>query len=287
MGGTTFREGDVELKPYLKWVAGAAVVGILLGGFAGMFAAIGLLLIGNGSLLLPEWYRARTKETKSPGEVRIGDGAVEVSGTARAAEDTCWAPFTGEECLAYAAAIEEYDSKTIRRGSDSRGWEVRWGEDECRPFLVENGTGSVWVDPTDADFHLEMEYEATLDPGENPPDEIRRLESDSPTNAGDGSESISSAAEPETGVVSREDRRRYREYRLDVGDSVDLFGEATPAPDDAPTDVEVAIRNGPETDLFAIVSDPQIDIEGALRKRIAGGVGIGSVLVFIGVLGFL
>ena len=78
---------------------------------------------------------------------------VVVTGVAREADRTVRAPFTGRECLAYSWYV---DAVTTERGSDG----VRFRRNvvdrgrEVVPFLVDDGTGSVLVDPKGSELRL-------------------------------------------------------------------------------------------------------------------------------------
>ena len=76
-----------------------------------------------------------------------------MTGVARRADGAPTAPFTGRDCLAYgwhveAVAVERGpDGARFRRDVVDRGREVA-------PFLVDDGTGTVLVDPPGADLRL-------------------------------------------------------------------------------------------------------------------------------------
>lgn len=121
-----------------------------------IFAGIGLFLVGAG---LREAIRAvrlrRTAPTPisalSGGGGRVG--RVVVTGVARRTDRTVTAPFTGRDCFAYSWHV---DAVTTERGPDGirfRRNVVDRGR-EAVPFLVDDGTGTVLVDPNGADLRL-------------------------------------------------------------------------------------------------------------------------------------
>lgn len=101
-------------------------------------------------------------------------GVVDVSGTARPLSETVTAPFSGTESLSYAAARQKLDVGT--GPEDPNTWDkVDLVEDQV-PFLVEDDTGTVAVDPTGATLSRDGEViesgnnrrkkEWRVDPGE-------------------------------------------------------------------------------------------------------------------------
>ena len=118
-----------------------------------VFAGIGLFLLGAG---LREAVRAlglrRTRPTPISA-LDAADGRVVVTGVARRADRSLTAPFTGRDCLAYGWHVE---AVAVERGPDG----ARFRRDvvdrgrEAAPFLVDDGTGTVLVDPAGADLRL-------------------------------------------------------------------------------------------------------------------------------------
>lgn len=139
-------------------------------------------------------------------------GRVTVSGVARPADDVLDAPLSGRECLAYAWRTAEFRTMRSLDGSiDNWGQRGRSGRDAV-PFVVEDGTGSVLVDPTDAELRLAEEW--VRDPV------------DVPTHRDDPS--YRDLVEDLLGI--RTHSVRYYESRLDEGETVTVRGRV--APDD-------------------------------------------------------
>lgn len=118
-----------------------------------IFAGIGLFLLGAG---VREAIRATRLRNTAPTPVSglsETSGRVVVTGVARAADRTVRAPFTGRDCLAYTWHV---DAVTTERGADGVHFrrEVVDRGREAVPFLVDDGTGSVLVDPAGADLRL-------------------------------------------------------------------------------------------------------------------------------------
>jgi hypothetical protein len=128
-----------------------------------IFAGIGLFLLGAG---LREAIRAVRLRRMAPTPVSAlseASGRVVVTGIARRADRTVTAPFTGRDCLAHSWHV---DAVTVERGPDGarhRRNVVDRGR-EAVPFLVDDGTGTVLVDPQDTDLRLAESWVENYDP---------------------------------------------------------------------------------------------------------------------------
>lgn len=90
-------------------------------------------------------------------------------------------------------------------------WSTRYTDDGYRPFVVDDDTGTAFVDPDGADLLLTSGDEVVVDAGEEPPAHVREF----------------LARETDFDPVDSR-RRRYREVRIGVGDSVRVAGQADP-----------------------------------------------------------
>jgi hypothetical protein len=88
-------------------------------------------------------------------------------------------------------------------------------------FAVEDDTGRVVVDPTGAEFHFE-DHPETVSPGEEMPDHLAEFVAASPD------------VDPQTRTLDLRvteitfgNRHRFTERRLDVGEQVYVYGQAT------------------------------------------------------------
>lgn len=178
---------------------------------------IGLALLGLG---VREAWRALRYRTRRPVPIsELTDRAggrrrVTVTGVARRGEDTIEAPLTGRECLAYSWRVANL--RTMRRLD---GRIETWGERgpsgrEAVPFVVEDETGRVRVEPEGADLRLAEEW--VRDPVDVPDDRA------------DGS-SLRDVVEGALGVETHE--RRYYESRLDEGETVTVRGRVASGDD--------------------------------------------------------
>ncbi|MFB6171272.1 MAG: GIDE domain-containing protein [Haloarculaceae archaeon] len=172
----------------------------------GIVAVVALFALGTG---LREGLRARRLRVTRPTPVAGLAGAtgrVVVSGVVRRAEGAVRAQFTGRDCLACTWRVTGL--RTIR-GSDgsvrTEQREVDRGQ-QVVPFLVEDTTGRVLVDPAAADLRL---AEAWLDD----------------YAADDGPEPADGGL-PAPGGEAR--HRRYYEARLGEGETVVVHGTVSP-----------------------------------------------------------
>lgn len=107
-------------------------------------------------------YTVRQQRPDSIGDVADRTGSVDVAGTAVpvADSDTVTAPFTGIDCLGYTYRTEErIDSNTPADAprSEDGTYVVLDEGTQCVPFIVEDSTGSVRVEPDGATLEFETQ----------------------------------------------------------------------------------------------------------------------------------
>lgn len=147
-------------------------------------------------------------------------GPISISGTAQRYDDEIVSPFTGTVSLALAYEIQE-------RRSTNNGTE--WVETDSGraavPFLLEDETGSVLVDPSRARLGLDSSERIEVDGGERPPPRVYRfIDQRADVDAEDQTWDLK-IIELNVGAD-----RRYVERRLDPGEAVTVFGEAAYEP---------------------------------------------------------
>lgn len=84
-------------------------------------------------------------------------GLVELSGKAEKAP-CLKGPFTGSDCAYYEYAVEEHRSS----GKNSRWVTILSGSSKAVPFLLNDATGKVIVDPQEAEISLSVGYQQTF-----------------------------------------------------------------------------------------------------------------------------
>lgn len=147
------------------------------------------------------------------------DGPAEVEGTARGDEKGVEAPFTGTVCLAYEYEVQEY-----RSSGKSNYWKTLDEGMNSVPFLVEDDTGRVQIDGTEAELHLSSET-LELSPGEEPPERIARY-----IQQTDDIEQQDSTLDLGITELNFGNKQRFIERRLDIDESVHVYGTVGRAP---------------------------------------------------------
>lgn len=139
------------------------------------------------------------------------------------------APFSGRSAVALAYQVLEERSSGV-------GWLVGFpfvsvthfepidGGAVAEPFLLDDGTGKVRVDPGGATFRLDSDTTMRVDGGDSPPERIRRFIG---ANDDVDDEDVSVSLGPIDWGVGND--RRYVERRLEPGDEVLVCGAARDA----------------------------------------------------------
>lgn len=129
-----------------------------------LLVGFGLVGVALGAGNAARWLRVRRLGDTPTGEVT--DGPVALTGTV-AHDDPPQSPFFEREAVAWSWTVEAKN----RHGTNYEGrraWnQARTGQGGV-PFRVDDGTGTVTVDPTGARFDLDGETVEERDPG-NPP----------------------------------------------------------------------------------------------------------------------
>ncbi|PSP28767.1 hypothetical protein BRC65_01375 [Halobacteriales archaeon QH_2_65_14] len=166
----------------------AGVPGVLM-------AVLGLGHVGN-------YVRMKRLE---PVDIRTMDeqsGEVELTGTAGAHEGTSLSPFTSTETVVQEWTVKAYNPRGRRSN-----WTLLDSGEDSHPFVLEDSTGSVLVDPAGASRYLASTTTIEVEPDESPPSPIREYL--------DGTDDVDSNP-------SR--KRRYTESRLDPGGNAYVLG---------------------------------------------------------------
>ena len=145
-------------------------------------------------------------------------GPVSVTGRVTPLDDSLVGPFSGQECLAIEYEVEELRSQ----GKGSSWVDIDSGRGAV-PFLLEDDTGSVLVDPSRVRFALDDSELIRVDGGAEPPERVQRFIE---RNADVDSEERTLDLKVVELNVGND--RRYAERRLDPGDAITVFGDATP-----------------------------------------------------------
>jgi len=185
-------------------------------GFSMIFVLVGLFIANKGRKL-----RGRGKmieETETTKIRQLKPGKAEVKGTARATEgsSTLESPIHHKEALATRVMVEEYRSNSDGGGS----WESIYDETESVPFVVDDGTGEVRVEPplsSGTNLNPELERER-VGGGEEPSEKVKRFI--------EREEGVGSASKGSIGPLDFGERRRYSEGVIEPGENVYVLGRA-------------------------------------------------------------
>lgn len=146
---------------------------------------------------------------------------IELHGRARADGTVRSGPFTGMDCLLCETVVEEYESS-----QHGGSWTEVDSTTRSVPFVLEDESGSVLVDPRMADVRLDRDTESIrVDGGIAPPDRIQRYIEDNDDVSCENSRLDLRLFSVATGAD-----RRYTERRLRPGGDVYVLGESRPEP---------------------------------------------------------
>lgn len=227
----------------------------------GLAALGGVAVAAWGLSELRLAYRIYANEPVSVLETTRG-GPVEVGGTVEPDREVLESPFTGTACVAYEYAVEEKRRKTHSTGNGSSTrttWETIDSGRAAVPFRIDDGSGSALVDPDGADFRLSGEGAIRVRGGERPPEPIARFVRE---NEDVSDENRSIGIGPLEFATGRD--RRYRERRLDVGETVHVLGVAR-------FDTSAARESGQVNAVVGAADPPrEAGLLGRLRHRLFG-----------------
>ena len=210
-----------------------------------------------------DWYRAHSNTPRTDARL-VGSEPVVVSGTVVVPDnepdvEPIEAPISQEPCVAYLASIDERRWAYNTGRGTSRTTATLALDDDATPFYVEDETGRVLVDPTDADVLLSTPLEAglgadhatriTVDGGHDPPDHL-------------------SAYAESLGVSPRRRRKQtYHELRIEAGDEVYVIGEGNRVSGtDAPARATRVVSSGDGANVNVVVQEPYDVVDDAFDK---------------------
>jgi hypothetical protein len=156
-------------------------------------------------------------------ELMEGTGRqVSLVGTAEAAagHDPLVGPFSGRPSLVVGYEVEEertsHDANTNTTRRTWRTIDEGWAG---VPFVLDDGTASVRVDPTDASFSVHLDESTRVAGGRTPPERIRTfIETNERVDSEGGGFDVGPLR------LSSGRDRRYIEYRIETGDEVCVLG---------------------------------------------------------------
>lgn len=250
-----------------------------------MFGAMGVLVslfsLAGGLVVGYVGWRARgtgarIDETGTTRVSDIGRGRVAVTGRVRPVSNggTVRSPIGQTKVVAYRTLVQEYRSGNSETGGH---WEQLYNRSDAVPFLVDDGTGTVRVDPPpDATQRFEWQ-QMMVQPDEKPPPAIRSFVE----RAGE----VDKSSGHSLGPLSVGPRRRYSEGVLAPGENVYVLGTARET--DADWDGREYVTDGPAAGEFVISDKPPDELvtEQSARGRLY--LAVGGISAVAGLLGIL
>lgn len=248
-------------------------MGLVAVGFSLVFVLIGLVVTAFGGRRCYHAWRIWRNDPIPIGDAARESGPVEFEGTVRALDDknTFLAPFAGEEAVLLTYDVERKERKNR---SNSRGSRTTWktvdSGEVTRPFVVEDDSGRVRIDPEDATIAPKNEEQKTKT-GSSLGDRVR-LRMSVLTDEFD----LSSILPQATGKT-----RRFTEGHISPGDQIHVYGAAVEAPASPRAEIDGRARNSPDDAVYRLSAGDEAT---AVRQKMLSGVGlIGFGLVFGGI----
>lgn len=237
------------------------------------------LLFVRGVLRLPNVVHLRRHDARSISDLRSASGPIKIQGRAvEGTEGTVTPPLSRSPCLLYTYEVEERPGR-----GGGRYWktvdEGMGGVD----LIVDDGTGRVRVDPTDAVVSLDG-YAKTVKPEEELPERFAEHVARTP------------GLEPQDGSRLRYlwggfsgNIQRFSERRLEVGDDVSVYGQVTGGNETGwGTDqVDAVVGDGRETPMFVISDRGTVGTAWRLARSGLVNLLAGVLFLFFAFLGVL
>lgn len=201
------------------------------------FGGIGVLIGLVGLAHLKAYWTMASSDTMPISEVTGGMTEVALSGTARAIGEPIRSPFEDKDSVLCTWKIK-------RPGAGNNGgWATVASGQEYDPFVLDDGTGEIIVDPNGAEWTLEKESVQRTDTDTPPPQPVRKWLSENDM------EPLAEAESPQ------HKNRRFQERRLDDGEEVSVYGPVKQGP--------------PEVDVHGVVQ-PYVGTDSTDTQHIDG-----------------
>lgn len=219
-------------------VAAVPMQGVFDVGFVLLFFLLGLFMVYKG---FDEYRTSRLIRDTATETVRaVAAGRTELTGTALPIDTVFHRPFTDGEAVYAHYEIRERDDS----GSDGSDWRTVDMDTWVAPFVLEDDTGRIRVEPeVTAKFEISDEHSTTITVGEGqaPPPAIQQF------------------LEEVAGVGPGDDKRKYVEEVIPPETSVYVLGGAEQRDEEAGTNADrLVVRRDAGSDRF-IISDMSED----------------------------
>ncbi len=247
---------------------------IFIFGIMGFFAGLYLFFKGFS------WQKQKQLIENTPmSKVRsIAMGPVEVFGSVTPSHKSVLkSPLTGRDCVYYRYAVEEY-----RKTGKSSSWVTIKRGTDGKHFFLNDDTGSVLVDPKDADVSIPADFYYEDGFGRKIPDNVQRFFDNNNIRYG--------------GIFNA--RKRVTEYYIAPSDKVYVFGTAGDNPFVEPgaaknSSENVVIQKGTNEKFYYISDKPEKSVLADFTIKVLGGIlggailivaGLGVILIYLGIL---
>ena len=229
----------------------------------------GIILFSIGLLSLK---KKRLIENTPTSKVRsLAMGPVEVFGkVVPSNEHILTSPFSGKKCVYYKYFVQEYR----RSGKHSYWATIKKGADLV-PFFIDDGTGTVLIDPKGSDLDIPKSFTWQTGFGKNPPKIV--------------TEFLESQGMSMKSFFGFNKKMRFTEYIVLPETKVYVFGTAgdNPYVEDATakknTD-DIMITKGSKGSFFYISDKDEKSIVSKFKWKIFGGLLVGSALIVLGAI---
>lgn len=227
----------------------------------------GAVLIGLGILLLFKSsrgnYQARLAvrlPVSRCGEVQ--EGFIKTTGRAVGTANIT-SPLLGLPCLVSQVDVEAYEGS-----GDDAGWKPVHRGTESVPFHVEDETGRVWADPSNAEFFLQTDVEySTLKKWKPKPGHLVKFGERELTREM-LEERVRNFYERRTMTEARQKKLRFTEKNLMVGDTVTVVGPAYATLPGQTGAGEIKIHRVHPDDPFVIGDGATSELVARMRKQV-------------------
>lgn len=213
-------------------------------------------------------------------------GPVEIKGTAQKHEEILTSPFSDEECVAYTYSINKYTQDS----DGNSDWNTAEAGKKAVPFLIDDGTGRVLVEPEGAEMEMTENNMYELKEGEENPTEVQSF-LDQRTELFENHEDLGitgmaelvTSTDVRLGDADDSGRRRYAETYIPVGDEVYVYGRAEERVGNAAPENErnIVVTKG-DVPLFKISNSSEEDVMGQSRKMVISGAVFGFLFSVAG-----
>ncbi|MDO9517644.1 MAG: GIDE domain-containing protein [Methanosarcinaceae archaeon] len=252
-----------------------------------IFAIVGLVIFLYGFKVMSK-YRLINDTPRS--KIRsMAMGLVELHGNVLA--DTCiTTPFSQTDCVYYSYEIKEYRKHTSK-GSDgktttSKSWDTISSGEKRIPFFAKDETGSVHVNPINADFNVDdkkifLQKAGLFGMFGIIGNALKNWDSNNQSNLDIGTWGLIPVKKSNWSFNNRVGDRKYYERYIEPDANLFLLGTAANNPQ---ASNDVFIHKGENEPTFIISDKSEKELVGSLKWKMIGSFVFGAIFFIIGVM---